>query len=146
MNNIYMLGKIVFVLMLGYSFPLSMTGQVTGKWKTIDDTDGKEKSIIEVYEHQGKLHGRVLELLDPSAIKTCGKCPEPLKDQPLVGMVIMKDLTKTKTGGTDGNIIDPATGKNYSCLIELVSEDKLKLRGYIGLPAFGRTQYWYRVN
>jgi uncharacterized protein (DUF2147 family) len=61
-------------------------------------------------------------------------------------MVIIKDLTKTDTGGKDGIVLDPNNGKTYTCYIELVEPDKLKLRGYIGMETFGRTQYWYRVK
>nr|MDQ3015922.1 DUF2147 domain-containing protein [Bacteroidota bacterium] len=62
------------------------------------------------------------------------------------GMVILHSLNKTSQGGTDGKIMDPSSGKTYSCLIELEKPDTLKVRGYIGLPTLGRTQYWERVK
>lgn len=124
----------------------SLDAQLTGKWKTIDDTDGKEKSIVEIYEKAGKLYGRVDRLLEAADKTHCDKCPGELKGKPILGMVILQDLLQSHSGGTDGKILDPASGKTYSCYIELESQDKLKLRGYIGLPAFGRTQYWYRVR
>ncbi|MBK9983501.1 MAG: DUF2147 domain-containing protein [Saprospiraceae bacterium] len=123
-----------------------LKAQVTGLWKTIDDRDGSEKSVIEIYEQDGKLHGKVIKLLKGSTYTTCENCHGDLKDKALVGMTIIHDLTKTATGGIDGTVMDPNNGKTYSCLIELESPDKLRLRGYIGLPAFGRTQYWYRVQ
>jgi uncharacterized protein (DUF2147 family) len=43
-------------------------------------------------------------------------------------------------------VIDPGTGKIFSCSIELESQDKLKLRGYLGVPAVGKTSYWNRVK
>ena len=61
-------------------------------------------------------------------------------------MEILVDLVKTPEGGEDGEVLDPKSGKWYTCYMELVSQDKLKLRGYIGIPALGRTQYWYRVK
>lgn len=128
-------------------FPLATTqAQVTGRWKTVDDTDGKEKSIIEIFEKNGKLYGRVDELLEDADKTVCERCPGDLKNKPILGMIILTDLLKSHSGGTDGKILDPGTGKSYSCYIELENPDKLKLRGYLGLPAFGRTQYWYRVR
>ncbi len=128
-------------------FPLATTqAQVTGRWKTVDDTDGKEKSIIEIFEKNGKLYGRVDELLEDADKTVCERCPGDLKNKPILGMIILTDLLKSHSGGTDGKILDPGTGKSYSCYIELETPDKLKLRGYLGLPAFGRTQYWYRVR
>ncbi len=141
MNNIL---YIISCILLGLT--TALPAQVTGMWKTIDDTDGVEKSIVEIYEHNGKLHGRVDRLL-PRADKThCAACKGELKNKPITGMVILTNLNPSPTGGTDGKILDPASGKTYSCYIELESPDKLKLRGYLGMPAFGRTQYWYRVK
>jgi len=125
---------------------ISTNAQIIGKWKTVDDEDGVEKSIVEIYEKNGKLQGRVDKLLPAATVTHCAECPGELKNKPLVGMEILVDLTKNETGGEDGEILDPKSGKWYTCYMELVSPDKLKLRGYIGIPTFGRTQYWYRVK
>ena len=120
--------------------------QVTGKWKTFGEQDGKEKAIIEIYEQDGKLVGKVVKLLPDAVITKCVKCEGSLKDRPIEGMVILHGLTKTSQGGTDGKIIDPSSGKTYSCFVELEKSDTLKVRGYIGMPTLGRTQYWQRVK
>ena len=120
--------------------------QVTGLWKTIGDVDGKEKSIVEIYEQDGKLYGKVVKILPASAYTLCENCSGELKNKPITGMVILKDLVKTPDGGEGGEVMDPGSGKVYSCYIKLESPDKLKLRGYIGVRAIGRTQYWYRVK
>jgi uncharacterized protein (DUF2147 family) len=133
----------VFVLV--FSIP-GLRAQVTGFWKTVDDRDGSEKSVIEIFEQDDKLHGRVIKFLSGATYTTCEKCEGDLKDKPLIGMVLIHDLTKTENGGIDGTVLDPNNGKTYSCYVELESPDILKLRGYIGFPALGRTQYWYRVH
>lgn len=120
--------------------------QVTGMWKTVGDADGTEKSIVEIYEKEGKYYGKVVKLLPAAKHKTCENCPGDLKNKPITGMVVLKDLKKTSKGGQDGKAIDPSNGKTYNCFIELENPDKLKLRGYIGVPTIGRTQYWYRVK
>ena len=125
---------------------LTSPAQVTGLWSTYDDADGKEKSVVEIFEQQGKLYGKVVKLNPAVKNPNCAKCTGDLKDKPIVGMVIIKDLTKTDTGGKDGKVLDPNNGKVYSCYLELIEPDKLKLRGYIGAAAFGRTQYWYRAK
>jgi len=125
---------------------IGANAQIIGMWKTVDDEDGVEKSIVEIYEKNGKLQGRVDKLLPAATVTHCAECPGELKNKPLVGMEILVDLTKNETGGEDGEILDPKSGKWYTCYMELVSPDKLKLRGYIGIPTFGRTQYWYRVK
>ncbi len=135
-------------LVFGFLFTsaTSLTAQVVGRWKTIGDVDGKEKSIVEIYRNDGKIYGRVVELLPDARLTQCQNCQGELKNKPIKGMVILHDLTETSNGATGGKVLDPSSGKTYSCQLNLESPDKLKLRGYIGNPAFGKTQYWYRVQ
>jgi uncharacterized protein (DUF2147 family) len=116
-----------------------------GIWKNIDDTDGKEKSHIEIYEQNGMLRGRVIKLLPAATLKTCKACKGANKDKPLEGMDILWDLKKNGATWGDGQILDPKKGKVYDCFIELDGKDKLNVRGYIGVSMFGRTQTWYKV-
>lgn len=44
---------------------------------------------------------------------------------------------------TDGTLYDPKTGKTYHGMLT-ANGDKLDLRGYIGVPLFGRSQTWTR--
>lgn len=118
-----------------------------GTWKTIDDETGQEKSYVEVYEKDGKLYGKILELLaEEDKGNKCDVCPGKKKDQPIEGMEILMDMEKEKDYWSGGKILDPKTGKVYKCYIELEGADKLKVRGYIGFSLLGRTQYWYRLK
>src|SRR5688500_16587898 len=122
----------IIIICLVLTTPI-LNAQVTGKWKTIGDADGTEKSIVEIYEKEGKYYGKVIKLLPAAKHTTCEKCPGDLKDKPITGMVVLKDLTKTPSGATNGKAIDPSSGKTYNCFIELENPDKLKLRGYLGV-------------
>jgi len=126
--------------------PGTASAQLVGRWTAMGDMDYKPKAIIEIYEANGKLQGRVEKVLPDAAYTICEKCDGDLKNKPIAGMVILTDLSKTDTGGKDGKILDPGSGNTYSCYMELESPDKLKLRGYLGLPALGRTQYWFRIK
>ena len=120
---------------------------ITGKWKTIDDETGKAKSIIEIYEKSGKIYGKVVEILDASRAKElCQDCPGEDAKKPIMGLNVIKGLKKDSDEYSGGQILDPKNGKLYKCLIVLESQDKLKVRGYIGFSLLGRTQYWYRVK
>ncbi|MFC1887325.1 DUF2147 domain-containing protein [Candidatus Cloacimonadota bacterium] len=121
-----------------------------GKWKTIDDETGEPKSIIEIWEENGMLYGRIEFLFlepdeDPNPL--CDKCTGELKDQPVLGMVILKDLKQSGQQWKGGTILDPDNGKTYKCKIEVIEEGKrLKVRGFIGVSLLGRTQYWEKVE
>ena len=125
---------------------LSVQAQVTGKWKITDENSKVEKSIVEIFESNNMYNGRVDKILPTSKRTHCDQCEGDLKDKPLVGMVIISNLTKTSNGGVDGKILNPANGNTYSCYIELVSPDRLKLRGYLGYPMFGKTMYYNRLK
>lgn len=134
-------------LLLPILFGVSMThAQVTGKWKYTDEQDGQEKSIVEIYEVNDRYNGRIVELLPSSRRTHCEKCYGDLKGKPLTGMVVLYDLKKTSNGGRDGKLLDPGSGKVFSCYIELEGKDRLKLRGYLGIPSVGKTLYYNRVK
>src|SRR5687767_4349081 len=141
-----MILKFIASFLLLILFHFYAQAQLIGLWKTVGDVDKTEKSIIEIYEQDGKLFGKVIKLLPAAAHTTCDKCPGDLKGKPITGMIVLRDLTKTKNGGENGRVFDPSSGKTYKCYIELEEPDVLKLRGYIGTPTLGRTQYWYRVK
>jgi uncharacterized protein (DUF2147 family) len=135
---------LLFVVFAGI---LSASAQVTGKWKTIDDETGQAKSIVEIYEQNGKIYGKIVEILNPAKKNAkCDKCDGADKGKPLLGLVIIKGLTKDDDEWTDGDILDPTKGKLYSCTIKLDGKDTLKVRGYMGISLIGRTQKWTRVK
>jgi uncharacterized protein (DUF2147 family) len=136
--------SIAFFL-LAIFFAQSQT--VIGKWETIDDETGKAKSIVEIYEKSGKIYGKVVDILEEENKKrVCTNCSGDDKNKPILGMTVIKGLSKKGSEYTNGKILDPKNGKLYKCFITLETKDKLKVRGYIGISLFGRTQYWYRVK
>lgn len=135
-------------ILLSFLFLTVMTyaQSPVGVWKTIDDEDGKEKSHIEIYEKNGKLHGKVIKLLEGATATKCNSCPGDKKGKNIEGMVVVWDVEKSGKLWDNGTILDPKNGKTYSCKIELDGKDKLKVRGYMGLSFLGRTQTWYKVR
>lgn len=132
------------VLVLAVSIS-AQAQSIVGKWKTIDDNTGKEKSIIEIYEKGGKYYGKVTKLLNPSkADPKCDNCTGTDKGKPIVGLVIIKDLEKKGNEYSGGKITDPESGKEYKCTVKLNGADKLDVRGYVGISLLGRTQTWQK--
>ena len=125
----------------------STAQDVFGKWKTIDDITGEAKSIIEIYERDGKVYGKVLKILNEEhKDDICTECTGKDRGKPIVGLELLRGLEKDGDAYEDGTIIDPENGKEYKCYIALEEKDKLKIRGYVGFSLLGRTQYWYRVE
>ena len=119
-----------------------------GLWKNIDDITGKPKALIRIAETNGEVRGKIEKLFlapgeDPNP--RCVKCEGANKDQPVLGMVFMSGLRKTGKEYSGGEIIDPDDGKVYRSRLTVIDGGKkLNVRGYIGMPMFGRSQIWVR--
>ena len=121
----------------------------TGLWKTIDDETKQEKSLVRITEAGGVYSGKVEKGLQPDAKETtCSKCSDERKDQPIVGMTIIKGI-KPKADDKDifegGEILDPTKGETYRLRLRMLDGGKkLEVRGYLG--PFYRNQQWIRVE
>ncbi len=143
-----------------------------GYWLQYSD-NGKGQSIIEVYKGKdGKLMGKIIvpfvnivddkvEVPDISC-KNCGSGDEngykydytKMPANQVQGLKMMWSFTKDDDGSDsegptydDGSILDPSSGKVYSCKMYTTENGKkLNVRGYIGFSLFGRTQTWYRID
>lgn len=140
----------VFLLSVWLSLSMIFNPQghsVTGKWKTIDDETGKPVSIVEIFESRGKIYGKVIDVYNPkNKTRVCENCSGDDHNKPIVGLLVIKGLTKDGAEYSDGKILDPKHGKLYKCYITLESADRLKVRGYIGISLLGRTQIWERLK
>lgn len=107
---------------------------VTGYWTTIDDDTNEAKSVVQVYKYQGKVYGRVVQLLkNKDAVAKIPGSPKTL------GLDIIWGLEKDDDTYSGGKVLDPEKGKVYRC--EMWREgDTLKMRGKLGI--FFRTQTW----
>ena len=132
----------------GGNAPEVATASPVGRWKTIDDATGKVKSIVGLREENGKLYGTIETLFDPPVPHpTCYLCNGAMKDEPLVGLQVLWGFHADGGQWSGGQVLDPETGRIYRASLAL--EDggkKLRLHGYFGIPLFGRTEHWVRVE
>lgn len=115
---------------------------IVGKWKTIDDDTGKERSVVEIFKKGDRYYGKIVKLFrdvgeDPNPL--CDKCEGDKNNQPIIGMEIINGLKQKGSDYKDGKILDPENGKTYDCKI-WVEDGKLRVRGY--LYFLYRTQTW----
>jgi len=117
---------------------------IVGKWETIDDETGKAKSIVEIYKKGDQYFGKIVEIINPAKRRNiCKLCTDSRKNQPILGMEIIKNLKKDDDEYNDGTILDPNNGKVYDCKIWLKDKTHLNVRGYIMF--FFRTQTWIKL-
>jgi uncharacterized protein (DUF2147 family) len=132
----------------------SVNAQMTpvGLWHTIDDETNQPKGEIRITESNGVLTGTVVRSLkeDPKAKTVCDLCKDDRKDQKIIGMQILRNLTREGKEADylwagKGTILDPNNGKVYDVkMVPIEGGKRLQVRGYIG--PFYRTQFWVRVE
>ena len=137
--------RLIYIFLLA---PIMCLGQdIFGTWRTIDDETGEAKSTVKIFEENGKIYGKIIDIYneaDKNAL--CTKCVGEEHNKPVIGLVIIKDMIKNGENYTNGTIFDPERGKKYKCKLSLDEDnsDILQVRGYISV--FYATQYWERIN
>ena len=140
--------RIIVLILLFLTSIVAKSQHVIGKWKTIDDVTNEVKSVVEIFERNGKVFGKIVSIFpgpNEDQDPVCTKCsPEDKRyKQKIIGMEIMKDMQKDGDEYSGGEILDPESGKTYRCKIWTES-GKLYVRGYWG--PFFRTQIWQPHN
>jgi uncharacterized protein (DUF2147 family) len=121
------------------------SSDVVGKWYT----ENKE-TVIKIYKSGDKYYGKIVWLKEPKEdngkMKKDKNNPKKSKrSQTLVGLVLLKGFVYQGDGEwAEGTIYDPENGKTYKARIRLKGKNKLDIRGYVGVPAFGRSTVWTR--
>jgi uncharacterized protein (DUF2147 family) len=117
-----------------------------GIWLT-----GSGNGKVEIYKSDKSYRGKIVWMREPNDPKT-GKAKtdvnhpdEQKRSRPLLGLINLWGFTYDKEGTWEGGYIyDPKNGKQYKCIISMDGNDKLNVRGYIGISLIGRTDIWTR--
>lgn len=137
----------ILCLIILFFCSISISGQsIVGHWVTYDDKTNVKKATIEIYKNDNLYFAKIVESFVEGKSDFCETCKGKQKGRPIIGLGIIENLKKEGNIYTGGTILDPENGETYSCKIKLVTENKLKVRGFLGFSLLGRTQYWIRKN
>ncbi|MGA3213909.1 MAG: DUF2147 domain-containing protein [Terriglobales bacterium] len=116
-----------------------------GHWQVVD-SDGKPGGKVDTYLENGQLFGRVTEVHPGRTPQdVCDKCSGEYKNRLILGMVNMRNFHPDGDDWVGGTVVDPENGKEYKGKIWAEGNDKLHMRGYIGISLLGRTEVWVRI-
>ena len=121
----------------------SKADDVVGIWLTTGDHPAK----VQIYKSGEKYFGKIVWLqstVDNKPMVDANNPDEKKRTQPIIGLVMLKSFEFDDDEWDDGTIYDPENGKTYSCHLTLKDANTLRVRGYIGIPLFGRTEVWTR--
>jgi len=119
---------------------------ILGSWA---NPNGQDHILI--YKKGNKYYGKLDWIKYPNdeqgKPKTDKNNPDPaLRSRPDLGLELLKDFVYDGDNVyNDGTVYDPKNGKTYSCKMTL-DGNNLKIRGYIGISLFGRSEIWARVK
>jgi Uncharacterized protein conserved in bacteria (DUF2147) len=123
---------------------------IGGRWLTFDSSSGEKRSVVEIVYANGAFRGRILELftqpgepIDP----VCDSCSGVQHGARIRGMEIL--LLRREADGIAyaGKVLDPEEGHSYNCVATFDDSGKhLSIRGYVGIPALGRSVLWTRIE
>ena len=122
---------------------------IDGRWNTFD-SNGKPRAVIEVRVDAGQVTGRIVEFHpapgeppDP----VCEACKGEERGRKIIGLEILRLAPAGDGASWSGTVLDPEEGDRYKAVARLASDGRrLELRGYVGIPLFGRTETWVRAQ
>jgi uncharacterized protein (DUF2147 family) len=126
--------------------PSAFATSLLGDWLTED-----KDAALRIAACGGSLCGRIIWLESPrdrgGSLRRDDNNPDRAKHgQRICGLVVIRDLKPTGPNTWGGDVYNPQDGKTYRGTITVLSDNALRLRAYIGLPIFGRSQTWTRVT
>jgi uncharacterized protein (DUF2147 family) len=113
---------------------------IAGNWLT-----GKRDGIIRISRSpDGHYQGRIVGGDAPGRLDANNPDPARRK-QTLLGQTILRDMRYDGQGRwSGGTIYDPDSGHTYRCRLQLLGQDQLRVRGFLGVSLIGRSQTWTR--
>lgn len=132
---------LLFIIVISFSASIFSAEKITGIWKNVSEETGLVKSISLIYEHKGKIYGRLLVSYEDSGklVSSKEKAIELVGNPKYVGLDFIWDLVDKGNKWSKGKILDPQPGKIYSCDM-WIEKGNLIVKGKIG--PFSSKQTW----
>lgn len=157
-DGVSMLNRMLIKAIVGFSIACAslttFAASIEGYWKSIEERTGEQLSIVEIRKgNDGRYHGKIVYRYPNSqgiALTNCTKCPAPNTNKPILGLEILSGFREDPDKADayiDGRVLEPTSGRIYKGKAVVSGEGKrLRMRGYMGVSALGRTVVWIRTD
>jgi len=123
---------------------------VLGDWVVPDDETGEPSAVVRLTEEGGVVSGRIVRVLPtrehPEPTFICGDCGGSYRGVDVRTIPLVSGMRWSSGEFAGGRIVDPRNGRTYRATMRLDGANRLRLRGFVGVRAFGRTETWERAR
>ncbi len=137
-------GLIIPFLLCSLLSPAQAGDDISGVWWS----PRKDAKLEMKIDTQGRLSGRLIAIPEKDASQLDSKNPDPvMRNRSLLGLTVFSGFVRdTQNQWSQGQVYDAELGATFQAKIWLEDDDRLMVRGYLGLPLFGRTEIFQRVK
>ncbi len=114
---------------------------VVGYYRSADNT-----SIFKFYKSGEKYVGKLVWMKHPERLDTMN--PDATeRNKKLLGSILAYGLIfDGKNQWKEGFVYDATKGKTFSCQITRDEKGNIEMRGYIGVPILGKSEFFTKVS
>ena len=108
----------------------------------------KDAKLEMTIDARGNLSGRLIAVPEKDGGNVDARNPDPaLRQRSLLGMTVFSGFRREAPNRwVQGQVYDAELGATFQANIWLEDDGRLNVRGYLGLPIFGRTEVFQRVT
>lgn len=140
-------------MLLAFLLPSSAVATKLNKDDIVGHWLSKNKDgVVEVKKEDGDYKGYLVWIQklangEKKVILDDFNPDKELRKRELLGVKLFEGFKFDEDEWAGGSIYDPDSGKTYKCKMSLEEDKKtLNLRGYVGIPLFGRTSHWTKID
>lgn len=138
----------ITLIVFFYAFAKAYSQQPIGIWQVQEKNTQKVTAHVKIYKENNTYSGKIIKLFNTNSPKDtrCHNCKGQLANQPLLGMVIIKNLQPKGKVLTHGIMLDIQSGTFNDCKLWVNPDNNnlLTIRTY--QSGLYRSHVWQRVQ